>query len=586
MYCKNCGSQINDEAVFCKKCGAKQTVVLLTDETKDKSDNEEMDKQEIGGNTSFGEEIETSETKQSKSDSHIPFGNKKYKWKWILIISTPILLITIILFVIFGMPQLKKTESVNVSDLNLIRAKLEENAEYFEKNIVGKYQAADGQIIEFGSDTMINYKKIPIGGVDEDGVVDTAFAIHQAEVDSTGLCYYKIYGVNDISEEGLKAYAEYIKDGEIWAFLESTAETTNVFLARLKDDILTIEGADGALPISPLTRITKENKITDDVVGLYLSESTNNTIILLKDGFFYHLFYDSTNKVFDSTAKSAFTMSGYKITNGNISIYGADNTVKIKKQGQTLVLTTGSQTETYRKISNMDWTSEFGVSIYDAKLSTGSSKNPYDNPNQDASNNSNDHYVRVVPNLNGMALEDAKQQIIGYDLVYGGYTEEENSAPKGTVLRQYPEAGTEVDSGTTVTVVVSSGKQSVDSSTSQSNNNSSTQNGTGSTEDFVPIAPEVLSVTPRINADNNASILIDITISDLSLGEKSPSHYNAGENLTITVNGTKVNHKTAWWGGKKWQIQIDNINLSDTKTFTIVLTNKYGLSTTRTVTFS
>lgn len=129
------------------------------------------------------------------------------------------------------------------------------------------------------------------------------------------------------------------------------------------------------------------------------------------------------------------------------------------------------------------------------------------------------------------------------------------------------------------------GEEPVDSSTSQSNNNSSTQNGTGSTEDFVPIAPEVLSVTPHINADNNASILLDITISDLSLGEKSPSHYNAGENLTITVNGTKVNHETAWWGGKKWQIQIDNINLSDTKTFTIVLTNKYGLSTTRTVTF-
>lgn len=130
------------------------------------------------------------------------------------------------------------------------------------------------------------------------------------------------------------------------------------------------------------------------------------------------------------------------------------------------------------------------------------------------------------------------------------------------------------------------GEDPVNSSTSQSSNDSTfTQNGTDSEANFVPIAPEVLSVTPRINADNNASILLDITISDLSLGEKSPSHYNAGENLTITVNGTKVNHETAWWGGKKWQIQIDNINLSDTKTFTVVLTNKYGLSTTRTVTF-
>lgn len=130
------------------------------------------------------------------------------------------------------------------------------------------------------------------------------------------------------------------------------------------------------------------------------------------------------------------------------------------------------------------------------------------------------------------------------------------------------------------------GEPPVDSSTGQSSTGStSVQSGTGSTAAIDPIAPEVLSVTPRINADNNASILLDITISDLSLGEQSPSHYNAGENLTITVNGTKVNHETAWWGGKKWQIQIDDIDLSKTKTFTVVLTNKYGLSTTRTVTF-
>ncbi len=130
------------------------------------------------------------------------------------------------------------------------------------------------------------------------------------------------------------------------------------------------------------------------------------------------------------------------------------------------------------------------------------------------------------------------------------------------------------------------GEDPVNSSTSQSSNDSTfTQNGTGSEANFVPIAPEVLSVTPHINADGDASILLDVAISDLSPGEQNTSHYNAGENLTVTVNGTKVNHKTAWWGIEKCQIQIDNINLSDTKTFTVVLTNKYGLSTTRTVTF-
>ncbi len=130
------------------------------------------------------------------------------------------------------------------------------------------------------------------------------------------------------------------------------------------------------------------------------------------------------------------------------------------------------------------------------------------------------------------------------------------------------------------------GEDPVNSSTSQSSNDSTfTQNGTDSEANFVPIAPEVLSVTPHINADGDASILLDVAISDLSPGEQNTSHYNAGENLTVTVNGTKVNHKTAWWGIEKCQIQIDNINLSDTKTFTVILTNKYGLSTTRTVEF-
>lgn len=128
---------------------------------------------------------------------------------------------------------------------------------------------------------------------------------------------------------------------------------------------------------------------------------------------------------------------------------------------------------------------------------------------------------------------------------------------------------------------------SADSSAAQNSADStSSQNQTDSTSDIDPIAPEVLSATPRVNADGDASILLDITISDLSIGEQSPSHYNAGDNLTITVNGATVNHETAWWGGTKWQIQIDDINLSDTKTFVVVLTNQYGLSTTRTVTFS
>lgn len=95
MYCKKCGAQINDEALFCKKCGAKQTDILSTDEMEEKSDNEEMNKQEIRSNTYTNETTAFIENEPSK-DNH----KAKIKKKWLLLIAIGVPLILIGIFLI------------------------------------------------------------------------------------------------------------------------------------------------------------------------------------------------------------------------------------------------------------------------------------------------------------------------------------------------------------------------------------------------------------------------------------------------------------------------------------------------------
>lgn len=60
-----------------------------------------------------------------------------------------------------------------------------------------------------------------------------------------------------------------------------------------------------------------------------------------------------------------------------------------------------------------------------------------------------------VPDLYGMSESDAKRLITDSNFVYGGSVEEVSDMPAGTVISQTPFAGSPVEEGTTVTVVIS-----------------------------------------------------------------------------------------------------------------------------------
>lgn len=524
MYCKKCGSQISDGAVFCKKCGAKQTVILSADETGEKINSETINEQELPNNTYTDETATFIENEPSK-DNH----KAKIKKKWLLLIAIGVPLILIGIFLILwnmGIFKSGLSESeVRTAISNHMRDAHGVRIEEFTNISIDKSGAQATVIIVYNED-----------GYDVTYPPSTVTLNAQGDVISCIFC-------QSDSEEDETSSSEDFDDTIVGTF-----ETDNQTTAHYSHVVFYDDGKFEAY------------------TGMYWTD---------------YPYWPNTNisEQVPSFDSGTYTESGDIITANLHKIGGLNCTLKFQKvknnSGEPLLIIIDAAHDSYHCLDGEYGTEEVGVGY--VKVS---------NRYLEMSSHSD---IDTIP---------AEGTILKYSNDPTSSQENPNYSNDSSSASVCPRCGRPLTDGETCECTWcdicnawmlghghGEGEEPVDSSTSQSNNNSSTQNGTGSTEDFVPIAPEVLSVTPHINADNNASILLDITISDLSLGEKSPSHYNAGENLTITVNGTKVNHETAWWGGKKWQIQIDNINLSDTKTFTIVLTNKYGLSTTRTVTF-
>lgn len=521
MYCKKCGAQINDEALFCKKCGAKQTDILSTDEMEEKSDNEEMNKQEIRSNTYTNETTAFIENEPSK-DNH----KAKIKKKWLLLIAIGVPLILIGIFLILW-------------NTGIFRSRLSE---------------AD---------------------------VRTAISNHMR--DAHGVRIEEFIDIS-IDKSGAQATVIIVYDEEGY---NVTYPPSTVLLNKQGDVISCIFCQSD----SEEDETSSSEEFDDTIVGTF---ATNN----LTTAHYRHVVFHDDGKFEAYTGMSwtdypywpnisiseqvpcldsgTYIVSGDIITVNLHANQAGNCTIKFQKvknnSGEPLLIIIDAAHNDYHCLDGENRKEEVGIGY--VKVS---------NRYLEATSHSD---LDTIP---------AEGTILKYSNNPTSSQENPNDSNDSSSASTCPRCGRTLADGEICECtwcdicnawMLGHGHGEGEANASQGNNDSaSTPNGTESTEDFVPLAPEVLSATPHINADGDASILLDITISDLSIGEQSPSHYNAGENLTITVNGTKVNHETAWWGGKKWQIQIDNINLSDTKTFTVVLTNKYGLSTTRTVTF-
>lgn len=526
MFCKHCGSQINDDAMFCKKCGTKQTVTLSADEPKGKPDSEEANKQELPNNTYTDETATFIENEPSK-DNH----KAKIKKKWLLLIAIGVPLILIGIFLILwnmGIFKSGLSESdVRTAISNHMRDAHDVRIEEFTNISIDKSGAQATVVIVY----------------DEDGY-NVTYPPSTVTLNTQGDVISCMFCQSD-SEEDETSSSEDFDDTIVGTF-----ETDNLTTAHYSHVVFYDDGKFEAYtgmswtdyPYWPNTSISEQVPSFDS--GTYTVSEDIITVNLHKIG------------GFNCTLK--FQKVKNNLGEPLLIIIDADHVAHdnrcLERENRTEEVGVG-----YVKVSNR-YLERSSHSDIDTTPAEGTilkySNNPtssQENPNYSNASSSTSTCPRCGRTLaDGETCDCTWCDICNAWMLGHGHGE---------------------------------GEEPVNSSTSQSSNDSSPQNGTGSTENFAPIAPEVLSVTPHINADGDASILLDITIPDLSLGEQSPSHYNAGENLIITVNGTKVNHETAWRGGKEWQIQINDINLTDTKTFVVVLSNKYGLSTTRTVTF-
>ncbi|WP_273698103.1 Stk1 family PASTA domain-containing Ser/Thr kinase [Selenomonas noxia] len=82
-----------------------------------------------------------------------------------------------------------------------------------------------------------------------------------------------------------------------------------------------------------------------------------------------------------------------------------------------------------------------------------------------------------VPDVKGVPVDRARTIIEGSSLSVGGTSEQESTQAAGTVVSQSPAAGTEVDAGSSVRFVVSSGKKSSGNTKGKDTKNGDTKKG-------------------------------------------------------------------------------------------------------------
>ena len=82
-----------------------------------------------------------------------------------------------------------------------------------------------------------------------------------------------------------------------------------------------------------------------------------------------------------------------------------------------------------------------------------------------------------VPDVKGVPVDRARTIIEGSSLSVGGTSEQESTQAAGTVVSQSPAAGTEVDAGSSVRLVVSSGKNSSGNTKGKDTKNGDTKKG-------------------------------------------------------------------------------------------------------------
>lgn len=138
-----------------------------------------------------------------------------------------------------------------------------------------------------------------------------------------------------------------------------------------------------------------------------------------------------------------------------------------------------------------------------------------------------DEKLERVPRIVGLDSADAKSEVESSGFTWGSVTEQESSEPKGTVISQSPDAGTEIKKGYRINVVISSGEAPKKNTTSES---------IGSTQD----QPELKTVYLTVDLPTDREkVDVTIKIDGKEVFNQNYSTSNGTADVRITGSGTK-----------------------------------------------
>ncbi|MDY6313793.1 MAG: Stk1 family PASTA domain-containing Ser/Thr kinase [Clostridia bacterium] len=138
-----------------------------------------------------------------------------------------------------------------------------------------------------------------------------------------------------------------------------------------------------------------------------------------------------------------------------------------------------------------------------------------------------DEKLERVPRIVGLDSADAKSEIESSGFTWGSVTEQESSEPKGTVISQSPDAGTEIKKGYRINVVVSSGEAPKKNTTSES---------IASTQD----QPELNTVYLTVDLPTDREkVDVTIKIDGKEVFNQNYSTSSGTADVRITGSGTK-----------------------------------------------
>jgi len=133
----------------------------------------------------------------------------------------------------------------------------------------------------------------------------------------------------------------------------------------------------------------------------------------------------------------------------------------------------------------------------------------------------------VVPNVVGLAEDDAKEKIVSSGLIVGNVSKTTSSSvAKGYVITQTATPGEEILKNSTIDIVVSSGRPAASSSNNNSSNNSNSTNTTGSSS----------TTTDNTQTDDSSSAGNDVGDDVPAIGSMGSDTTNSNTDSTGSSN--------------------------------------------------